>query len=113
MVNTFPGILSLDNTSVSSDNFIPNSKATYFFRFNPINYLQNMHIKITASPEVIFSSSYPTCTGIFGIDTPLLSCTLDITDKSITITNAFKLQPTPPWNVVFSISPFMNPNNSN
>ena len=107
MVNTLPGILSLVSASVSSDTFITNRTATYYLRFTPLNFVQNMIIKITVPPEILISSSTPTCTGIFGTDTASLDCKLNTTDQSLTISNAFKLQKTAPWNVVFSISPMI------
>ena len=68
-----------------------------------------MSIKITVPLEILINTSTPACTGIFGTDLTSLDCTLNSTDKSLTITNAFKLQTTAPWSVVLSISPLINP----
>ena len=109
VVNTLPGIISLSKAIVFPDIFITNVSATYYVSFAPYNFVQSMKMKITVPPEIFIGSSILTCTGISGTDTPSLDCTLNITDQSLTISNAFNLQTTAPENITFSISPMINP----
>ena len=68
--------------------FRPSYANNYTLTLKPINYEQNMRIVITIPKEISLASNSIACIGLAGTDVQSLTCSLNITAKTITITNA-------------------------
>jgi hypothetical protein len=88
ITNNKPGLFNVSQTSFIPSDFRPSFTNNYTLTLMPINYEQNMKIVITIPKEISLASNSIACIGLAGTDAQILTCSLNITAKIITITNA-------------------------
>lgn len=88
ITNNKPGLFNVSQTSFMPSDFRPSYANNYTLTLKPINYEQNMKIVVTIPKEISLASNSIACIGLAGTDAQILTCTLNISAKIITITNA-------------------------
>lgn len=68
-----------------------------------------MKMKIFIPSEISINSTSVTCRGVHGIDKVNLTCTTNLTEKSVTITDGFTVREVIPKNITFTLATLKNP----
>lgn len=109
ITNNKPGVFNVSQTSFMPQDFRPSYANNYTLTLKPINYEQNMRIVVTLPKEISLASNSIACIGLAGTDVQSLTCSLNITAKTITITNAVTFQKANPGTIKIMFSQLKNP----
>ena len=106
VTNTAAG--SITSSSASVDSVSLSTQVTYTITFTPVNYVQNMAMRITLPSELSITSGTKTCTNVQGLINASFNCVYTSSTRQIVITTEFTGSSNP-GQVSFTMPEITNP----